>query len=132
MVLEFKLPGSYEVDESTMKEYADRYSWLRSDVSKSGFDKPFVMNQRKSRLYAIVSSTLMTLDLAIDYDIFVNTCNDVHLHGHMIENRLVDHLPRPLNFISDEYCDAVAEETYKLLGWSQARIDQCKEYEKTI
>lgn len=127
MILDFEIPNAYEATDQTKAEYAERYAWLKENKSRGNHTRPYVVNPQKSRLYAMVSFIQNELDAAIDLDILCNTCNLMHHHGYLVEN----HLTNGFSWPSDEYCDLLAEEAYKLLGWTQERIDRCKAYEKS-
>lgn len=127
MILDFKIPGTYEATDQQKADYAERYAWLKNNESKGNHTRPFVMNPKRSRLYAIAQFIADELDAAIDYDILCNTCDLMHHHGHMVEN----HLTQGFYWPSDEYCNLLADEAFKLLGWTQERIDRCKAYEKS-
>jgi hypothetical protein len=128
MIIEFDIKAKLDVCDETKEEYAQRYHWLRGNFSKEG-NKPFVMDQRRSRLYAIAQHAQEALDRAIDYDIIMNMIRDMHIAGYVVENKLMQ---PPVNFLNDEYGDILMREAMKILGWSEERCKKLYEYEKTL
>lgn len=92
---------------------AIRYRWLRDNPRKAyykaaPFDAPYVIDPKKSRLYAIYVQRGLTLDHSIDED------RQQDMAQHVFEEMLVEGDARfadPLFKFSDEFadeCDAKA------------------------
>ena len=128
MIVEFEIKAKLDVSDETKEEYAQRYHWLRGNFSKED-NKPFVMDQRRSRLYAIAQHAQNALDRAIDYDIISNMIRDMHNCGFVVENGL---MKAPIDFLDDAYGDVLIREAMKLLNWSEERQKLFYEYERTL
>ena len=67
-----------------MTENEERYLWLRDNRSRY-HDAPYVLNQRKSVLYAMARLRDDELDVAIDHDIFDNKLQELHDANEIVE-----------------------------------------------
>ena len=114
----------------------ERYAWLRDGKSRYGGycgSAPFVMNPRKSKLYAIATLQAVELDVSIDHDIFFNKVEELELRNEVVERGLVPpegrYHPEYDRISSDAYCQVLYKLAQADLGWSDERVKLAMEYE---
>lgn len=101
-------------------EDAARYRWLRDNPRKARskalpYDAPYVINPRKSVLYAMARYKGEALDEAIDNDRLEDMAQ------HIFEERQVegdDRFADPMFWASDEFADECEKKAKEALGWS--------------
>lgn len=67
-----------------MTENEERYLWLRNHRSRY-MDAPYVINTRRSVLYAVSRSRGELMDDLIDRDIFDNKMQELHETNEIVE-----------------------------------------------
>ena len=110
--------------EAQMKRDAARYRWLRDGKSDNrGWcgSAPYVIDPRRSRLYAMADLRSQALDVSIDADIFGAKVNELHHHNEIVERGLLPAGASTKDF-DGPYIDALYALAKKELGFTDQQF----------